>query len=173
MNIQADFILREWKLTDVVSLSQQANNINIWNNVRDHFPHPYTEADAEQFIKMVIENPKPVTDFAIIVDDKSVGGIGLVLQQDVERITVELGYWLGEEYWGQGIMTEAVKRMTKYAFDNFPVVKIFAPVYDFNIASQKVLQKAGFECEAILKKASIKNEKIIDLHYHSLIKNEN
>jgi RimJ/RimL family protein N-acetyltransferase len=165
-----DFELRKWQLSDVASLSENANNIRIWNNVRDYFPYPYLEEDGKQFILTTLNKPEPATDMAVIVNGKAVGGISIVLQTDVERISAETGYWLGENYWNRGIMTEVVKQMTVYVFDNFPLWKIYAPVFDFNIASQKVLQKAGFEREAILKQAAIKNGKIIDLHYYSLIK---
>jgi RimJ/RimL family protein N-acetyltransferase len=108
---------------------------------------------------------------AIVVNGTAVGGIGIVLKNDVERISAEIGYWLGEKYWHKGIMTQAVKMFVKYTFDNFiELQKIYATPFGFNIASQKVLQKAGFEREAILKKAAIKNGQIIDLHYYSLIK---
>jgi len=164
-----NFELHEWQLSDAVSLAENANNINIWNYVRDYFPHPYSEENGKQFIEMVIAKPKPATDLAITVAGKAVGGIGIVPQKDVERITAELGYWLGENYWNQGIMTEAVKQMVTYAFAHFPLRKIYAPVFDFNSASQRVLQKAGFGREAVLKQAAIKNDKIIDLHYYSFI----
>jgi RimJ/RimL family protein N-acetyltransferase len=166
------FELREWNLSDATSLAENANNINIWNNVRDYFPYPYSEEDGKQFIEMVSNKPKPAVDFAIVVDGKAVGGIGIVLQNDVERIGAEIGYWLGEKYWGKGIMTKAVGEMIEYAFLNFPLQKIYAPIFDFNIASQKVLQKAGFEREAILKQAAIKNGKVIDLHYYNLLKSQ-
>ena len=89
MNI--NFELREWRLTDSASLAENANNINIWNNLRDYFPYPYTENDAVQFIEMCMNKPKPATDFAIVVENKAVGGIGIILQNDVERITAEIG----------------------------------------------------------------------------------
>ena len=167
-----NFELRELQLSDAASLAENANNINIWNNVRDYFPHPYSEKDGEQFIEMCLNKPNPAIDFAIVVDGKAVGGIGIVPQKDVERIGAEIGYWIGEKYWSKGIMTKAVKEMTEYAFFNFPLHKIYAPIFDFNIASQKVLQKAGFEREGILKQAAIKNDKIIDLHYYSLLKSQ-
>jgi RimJ/RimL family protein N-acetyltransferase len=166
-----NFILREWQMSDAFSLAENANNIHIWNNVRDYFPHPYSEEDGKQFIKMAMDKPKPAIDFAIVVDGKAVGGIGIVLQKDVERISAEIGYWLSEKYWSRGIMTGAVKQMITYTFTHFSLQKLYAPVFDFNTSSQKVLQKAGFEREAILKQAAIKNEKIIDLHYYSLLKN--
>jgi len=168
-----DFILREWSLSDKESLTENANNINIWNNVRDYFPSPYTIEDGEDFIKMILNKPKPSTDFTIEVDGKAVGGIGIVLNSDVERIAAEIGYWLGESYWNRGIMTEVVKEMIDYSFSNFPIKKLYASIFDFNKASQKVLEKAGFEKEAILKQSAIKNNRIIDLHYYGLIKSEN
>jgi RimJ/RimL family protein N-acetyltransferase len=168
-----NFILREWQLSDAASLAENANNIAIWNNVRDYFPHPYSEEDGKQFIELVLAKPNPATDMAIAVDGKAVGGIGIVLQSDVERISAEIGYWLGEMYWNKGIMTQAVREMIPYAFENFPLHKIYAPVFDFNVASQRVLQKAGFEREGVLKQAAIKNGKIVDLHYYSIIKCSN
>jgi RimJ/RimL family protein N-acetyltransferase len=166
------FELREWQLSDVASLAENANNINIWNNMRDGFPYPYSEEDGKQFIEKALSMPKPATLLAIDVEGKAVGSIGIVLHTDVERISAEMGYFIGEKYWDRGIMTEAVKQMVTYAFVHFPLRKIYATPYDFNIASHKVLQKAGFEREAILKQAVIKNGKIIDLHYFSFIKQD-
>jgi len=95
------------------------------------------------------------------------------LHTDVDRITAEMGYFIGEKYWNRGIMTEAIKQMVIYAFTHFPHLrKIYATPYDFNTASHRVLQKAGFEREAILKQAAIKNGEIIDLHYYSLLKSQ-
>ncbi len=166
------FKLREWKLSDKKSLAENANNINIWNYVRDCFPYPYTEADGEQFIRMVLNSKKPSCELAIEIDNKAVGGIAIKTQSDVERISAEIGYWIGEKYWNKGIMTNVVKKMTDYVFANFPVKKLYAPVFDFNKASHRVLEKAGFKKEAVLKKAAVKNGKIIDLHYYSFIKDE-
>jgi RimJ/RimL family protein N-acetyltransferase len=168
--MDTDCILREWRLSDVASLAKNANNIHVWNNVRDYFPHPYSEEDGKQYIEAVLSKPCPATDMAIVVDGKVAGGIGIVSNSDVERISAELGYWLGEKYWNRGIMTEAIKEMSAHAFTRFPLRKIYAPVFDFNIASQRVLQKAGFEREAVLKQAAVKNGNIIDLHYYSLLK---
>ena len=167
------FEIREWQLSDIASLAENANNIEIFNNLRDAFPHPYSEKDGKEFIEMAMSQPKPATFLAIAVEGKAVGGIGIVLHTDIERITAEMGYWLGENYWNKGIVTEAIKRMLDYAFTNFPHLrKIYATPFDFNIASQKVLEKAGFEREAILKQGAIKNGQIIDLHYYSYIKKD-
>ena len=155
-----NFILREWQISDTVSLAENANNIYIWNNLRDTFPHPYSEKDGKEFIEMALSQPKPATLLAIVIDEKAVGSIGIFLRSDVERISAELGYFIGEKYWNRGIMTDAVKQMVTYAFTTFPhLVKIYATPFDFNIASQKVLQKVGFEREAILKQQLSKTEK--------------
>jgi len=172
MSMSQKFKLRDWRLSDAASLAENANNINIWNNVRDHFPYPYFEEDGEQFIRMVLEKPKPITDFAIVIDGKAVGCISIALRKDVERISAEMGYWLGENYWNRGIMTQVVRQMLNYAFAYFPLRKVYARVFDFNVASQKVLQKAGFKREAILRQAAIKNNKIVDLYYYSFIKRD-
>ncbi|MDR2038414.1 MAG: GNAT family N-acetyltransferase [Bacteroidales bacterium] len=168
--MDSKFTLREWKLSDKESLAENANNIKIWNNVRDSFPFPYTIEDGEQFIKMVAAKPKPLTDLTIEINGKAVGGIGIVLNPDVERIAAEIGYWLGENYWNRGIMTNVVKEMVGYSFSHFSIRKLYAPVFEFNTASQRVLEKAGFEKEAVLKQSAIKNNVVIDLHYYVLIK---
>jgi Acetyltransferases, including N-acetylases of ribosomal proteins len=168
--MSAKLILREWRLSDKVSLAENADNINIWNCVRDYFPHPYTVKDGEEFISMVVNRGDPPVDFAIEIEGVAVGGIGIVLKPDVERIAAEIGYWIGEKYWNRGVMTEAVREMARYSFRTFQIEKLYAGVFDFNIASQRVLEKAGFEKEAILKRAAIKNGNVIDLHHYGLIK---
>ncbi len=165
-----DFELREWRLSDSESLARYADNIHIWNNLRDVFPNPYTINDGVIFISMAIAKPRPAVDLAIDIDGEAVGGIGIVPQFDVERITAEIGYWLGEKYWNKGIMTKAVNKMVEYAFANFPLQKLYAPVFEYNLASMRVLEKAGFEKEAIHKKGAVKNNKVIDLHYYTLLK---
>ncbi|MDR2424115.1 MAG: GNAT family N-acetyltransferase [Prevotellaceae bacterium] len=164
------FKLRQWRLSDAASLAENVNNIAIWNNLRDYFPHPYSEKDGETFIAAVLRGEMGIQQ-AIVIDGKAVGGIGAFLKTDVERITAEIGYWLGEKYWNRGIVTQAVQEFTEYVFLNLPEIqKIYATPFDFSLASQKVLQKAGFKCEAILKQAAIKNGKIVDEHYYSFIK---
>lgn len=167
-----NYQLRAWTQEDVPSLTLHINNINIWNNTRDGLPHPYTEEDAKTFIKMNIEHEGPEENFAIDINGKAVGGVGFVMGNDVERISAEIGYWLGEKYWGQGIMASVVKDAVEYAFENLPVSRIFAGVFEYNIPSMRVLEKAGFTKEAILKKAVIKNGKVLDFHYYALLKEE-
>lgn len=167
-----NYQLRAWTLEDVPSLTYHINNINIWNNVRDSLPHPYTEEDATTFIKMNIDHEGPIENFAIEIDGQAVGGIGIIMGTDVERISAEIGYWLGETYWGQGIMTSVVKDTVKYAFEKLPVTRLFACVFEYNISSMKVLEKVGFTKQAIFRKAIIKNGKVLDFHYYDLLKEE-
>ena len=164
-----DYELRPWKLTDAKSLAKHANNIHIWDNVRDRFPHPYSEDDAIEFIRFTMES-NTVFDFAIVVDSEAVGGVGIVSCTDIERISAEVGYWIGEEFWGRGIVTSALVQVVNYAFNTLSLVRLFAGVFEFNEASMRVLEKVGFKKESVIRKAAIKNGHIIDLHYYSLIK---
>ena len=153
--------IRPWKFSDKESLAHYANNWNIWINLRDGFPYPYTPEDAEVWLNMVV-NKKPVTQFAIEVDDKAVGAIGFIIKEDVHRIQAEIGYWLAEELWGRGIATAALKAVTEYAFNNCAIRRIYADVFEWNTASVKVLEKAGYKLEVRQKESVIKNGEIID-----------
>lgn len=166
------YILREWKYTDCESLAKSANNVKIWDNVMDHFPYPYTQQDAFDYISMAQAMPGAPMRLAIEVGGKAVGSIGFGSEGDIERITAEVGYWLGEEYWGQGIMPKVLQDVVHYAFANFAFEKLFALVFDYNPASMRVLEKAGFKLEAVLHRAAVKNGKIIDFYYYSRMRDE-
>jgi RimJ/RimL family protein N-acetyltransferase len=153
--------VRDWRIDDASALSRHANNRKIWANVRDRFPSPYTVEEAEQWVRHC-SRALPATDFAVEVEGEVVGGIGVVLQTDVERVSAELGFWLGETVWGQGVMTEAVSAFVPWAFERFSLTRIYAHVFEFNVASARVLAKSGFECEARLRKAVIKDGRILD-----------
>ena len=153
--------IREWRVGDETSLVRHANNHKIWLNVRDAFPHPYTTADAEDWIRKA-SSDDPMISFAIEVDGQAVGGIGLVPQTDIFRRSAEIGYWLGEAYWGRGIVSEAVGAFTEWAFANFDLCRIYAGVFEWNPSSARVLEKAGFEFEGRMKKAVIKEDRTGD-----------
>lgn len=163
------FLLRAWTFDDITSLAKNINNIHIWNNVRDGLPYPYTERDAEEYIGMTL-NKAYVQDFAIVVDGKAVGGVGIIPLNDVERYSAELGYWIGEDYWNRGIMGEAIRQVVDYVFRETDIIRLFASVYEFNLASMRVLEKAGFTRQAVLRKAAVKNGKVIDMHYFDIVK---
>jgi len=104
----------------------------------------------------------PETNFAIAVDGAVVGGIGIMQQSDVHAQSAEFGYWLGQNYWGRGIMTKAVNEMTGYFFSHFDLVRLYATVYDWNPASARVLEKCGWEFEGRLKMSIFKDGKYCD-----------
>lgn len=164
-----EFLLRPWKKEDSTSLAEFANNFHIWNNARDSFPYPYTEKDAQSYIELTWQN-ESIRDFAIVMDGKAVGGIGYVPQYDVERISAEIGYWIGEPYWNKGFMTSLVSSFVDRIFETTDILRLYATVFEYNIPSMKVLEKNNFRKVGILEKAAVKNNRIIDLHYFELIK---
>lgn len=156
-----DFILRPWNDKDTDSLVANADNINIARFMTDGFPHPYTAENARAFITMATKDV-PVHIFAIEVEGKAVGGIGIHPQADIMKKNAELGYWLGESYWGKGIITAAIKQMLDFAFNTYDITRIYARPFGNNAASQKVLQKAGFTLEARIEKNIFKNGEFLD-----------
>jgi RimJ/RimL family protein N-acetyltransferase len=161
--------LREFRTGDEESLVRHANNPKVWRNLRDAFPHPYTREDAKHWIE-IASPTTPATNFAIVVDRDAVGGIGLVLKEDVHRQSAEIGYWLGEDLWGRGIVTEAVRTITDYAFATFDLCRVYAGVFEWNLASMRVLEKAGYEFECRLRKSVIKEGQIIDELIYTVIR---
>jgi RimJ/RimL family protein N-acetyltransferase len=153
--------LRPFLLGDAAAIARYANNRKIWLNLRDVFPHPYTEDDARSFLGMATAQD-PVTTYAITTPDEAIGSIGLILGTDVHRLTAELGYWLAEPFWGKGITTEAVVKFTAFAFERFGLTRVFSHVFAENRASCRVLERAGFELEGKLRCSAIKDGKILD-----------
>ena len=160
--------VRSWRISDAESLLRHANNRNIWLNLRDAFPHPYTKHDARAYIRSVRERT-PETTFAIAVDDEAVGSVGFVLRTDVERVSAEIGYWLAEPLWGRGITTEALTALTKYAFGTHGLTRIYALPFAWNLASCRVLEKAGYVLEARLRRSAIKDGLITDQMQYAFI----
>ena len=164
-------LLREWKLSDALSLAQAISNLNVQNNLRDGLPYPYYEKDAIDFINAMLSADKnEVFAFAIECDGKVIGSIGIFRQQNIHRRTAELGYYIAEEYWGKGIATQAVNKICDYVFQNSDILRIFAEPFSKNIASCRVLEKAGFQCEGTLRSNEVKCGKICDMKMYSLIK---
>ncbi|MGI9076027.1 MAG: GNAT family N-acetyltransferase [Gemmatimonadaceae bacterium] len=159
--------LRDWRMEDAASLARHANNRKVWRNLRDRFPHPYTEEDARQFINTSML-ALPRTNFAIEVGGEAVGSIGLILHDDIERVGAELGYWLGESCWGKGIVTAAVGAVTRYAFEAFDLHRIYAIAFAWNPGSARVLEKAGFKLEGTMLKSAIKDGEVVDQFLYSM-----
>ena len=163
--------IRKWKIDDAASLAEMLNNKNILANLRDGLPYPYTKNDAEDYITSMLAADKTKTfAFAITVDDKVVGSIGVFRCDNIHFRTAEMGYYIGEPYWGRGLGTSAVRQVCKYIFENTDIIRIFAEPFSYNIASCRVLEKAGFRFEGILRSNAMKNGKVVDMRMYSLIK---
>lgn len=155
------FTLRPFRHNDIESLMEYANNPKIAANLTNQFPHPYTREGGESFIKYAMQHSPP-NIFAIEIEGKASGGIGLHVQTDIHIKNAELGYWLAEPFWGQGIMTKAVVHMVDYGFKNLDINRIYARPFGSNIASQKVLKNAGFVLEGKFKGTIYKNGEYLD-----------
>lgn len=156
-----DFKLRPWTINDLDSLVENANNSKIAKFMTDGFPHPYTKENGKAFIEFATKD-NPIHIFAIDLNGKAVGGIGVHPQPDIYKKNAELGYWLGEKYWGQGIISKAITQMVTFAFNTYDIDRVFARPYGTNMASQKVLEKAGFNLEGRFEKTLIKNGELLD-----------
>lgn len=161
--------IRSFREDDAQAIAQYANNRRIWQNLRDRFPHPYTIDDARCFLGRVI-GETPETVFAIDIGGEAAGAIGLILHEDVERCSAELGYWLGEPFWGRGVMTEAVKAVTAHAFDAFSLTRVYAVPFAGNGASVRVLEKAGFALEARMRRSAVKDDIVTDQLLYAIVR---
>lgn len=168
-----EFKLRKWQYADAQNISIVANNPNIAKNLRNSFPSPYTIDDAKWYVNDCItkEGTKQITR-AIVVDGKAVGSIGIFIKDDVHEKTAELGYWLAEEYWRNGITSRAVIQICKNAFSNFDIVRIYAETFEDNLGSRGVLEKAGFTYEGTMRKGVYKNGKILSYCMYSILREE-
>jgi RimJ/RimL family protein N-acetyltransferase len=164
-----DFKLRKWETSDASALAQYANNPKIANQLTDGFPHPYTIDNAKKFIEMA-RSHDPQQIFAIEINGEACGGIGLHPKDDIMVKNAELGYWLAEPYWGNGVVSRAIEQIVEYGFNTFDITRIYARPFGTNLASQRVLQKAGFELEARFKKTVYKNGRFEDELYYAVRK---
>jgi ribosomal-protein-alanine N-acetyltransferase len=148
--------VRHWRMVDAEALVRHANNINVARQLRDRFPYPYSRAHAHAFLKSATDASEP-SNLAIEVDGEAVGAIGYVAGTDVERFSAEIGYWLGEPYWGRGIATQALVLLTAHVFSRLNLLRLFAVPFVDNAGSTRVLEKAGYTREAILRSSSVKD----------------
>jgi ribosomal-protein-alanine N-acetyltransferase len=148
-------------MADAQSLARQANDRGVWENLRDRFPHPYTEADAAAYIAHLGSRPVQ-TSFGIEVDRQAIGSISLMVGEDIARQTAEVGYWIGREYWGRGIMVEALRATTRYAFDALSLVRVFAVPFVTTTRSSRVLEKASYVLEGVMRRSAVKEGVILD-----------
>ncbi len=163
--------LRQWKETDAKDLTKIANNKNISDCLRDAMPYPYTIADAKNWLLFAInENEKYKHLFAITINNILVGSIGFFAKDDIYKLNAEIGYFISEEYWGKGIASEAINLVCNHVFNQYPIIRIYAEIFEKNTASGKVLVKNGFVLEATMKNNIIKNGIIQNACIYSLLK---
>jgi RimJ/RimL family protein N-acetyltransferase len=161
-------VVRHWARSDKASLVRHANNRNIWRNLTDRFPHPYTDADAEAWFGL-LEGMREPSHWAIEVDGEAVGAVGCILGKGMYARSAQFGYWLAEQCWGRGIMTAAVSRVAPYAMQRFNLARLQSPVFAWNPASMRVLEKSGFAREARLKCSVFKDGQLIDELIYALV----
>jgi [ribosomal protein S5]-alanine N-acetyltransferase len=154
-------VVRDWDRSDKPALLRVANNRKIWRNLTHKFPHPYTEADADRWFE-VLERMPVRMHWAIQVHGEAVGGIGAQPGDGVDARSAHLGYWLGEPYWGRGIMSAACRAVSDFVLDDFDIERLDARVFAWNPASMRVLEKCGFEREGLLRRSVFKDGRVID-----------
>ena len=165
--------IRRWELSDASDLAAALSNKKIQDNLRDGLSYPYTEQDGKEFISaMLAANENDTFAFAITVNGKVIGSIGAFRQGNIHRQTAELGSYIAEEYWGKGIMTEAVKQLCDYVFSNTDIIRIYAEPFAYNIGSCRVLEKAGFQYEGTLRSNALKNGNVFDMKMYSKLKTD-
>ena len=165
-------ILRPWGISDASQLALIADNKKVADNLRDGFPFPYSLKDAYDWLNIILPENHPPRFFAITIDNQLVGSIGIVKKTDIYRKKFEIGYFLSEDYWGNGIATRAIKAATSYAFRDFDIVRIYAEPFSDNAGSRRALEKAGFKLEASLKHNVIKNGIIKDSCIYSVLRED-
>jgi RimJ/RimL family protein N-acetyltransferase len=163
-------LLRPWTLSDAEALALIADDINVADNLRDVFPHPYSLNDAISWLSNFIPKNDPPVYFAIIYENQLAGSIGITLKTDIYRKNVEIGYFVAQKYWGKSLATKAIKAVTSYAFRTFDIVRVYAEPFADNPASRRVLDKAGFTMEAVFKNYVIKNGIIKNSCIYSVLK---
>jgi [ribosomal protein S5]-alanine N-acetyltransferase len=164
-------ILRPWSIDDAARLAEIANNKNIADNLQDLFPFPYATKDARKWLRTILPVDPP-HNFAIVAAGTIVGNIGILTKEDIHRKNAEIGYFISEKYWGQGIAARAIKAVTSYAFSNFDVIRVYAETFADNNRSRRALEKAGLSLEATLKSYVFKNGIVKDSCIYSILKED-
>jgi RimJ/RimL family protein N-acetyltransferase len=169
LDLDGGYMIRSFEQADLDGIVKYANNRTVWLGLRDMFPYPYTRSDAVAWLNRVAADDLE-THYAIATPAEPIGGIGMTIKSDIHRLSAELGYWLGEPFWGRGITTSAVTRFTDYAFATFDITRLYAEVFSNNIASIRVLEKAGYVYEGCQRKHVIKDGKILDMLIYAVVR---
>lgn len=165
-------LIRDWRHSDARALARHANNEKIWRNMTDQFPFPYTVENAEDWIATCLGRPAGSVEAALEVDGEACGAIGLRLGVDIQRFSGSLGYWIGEDLWGRGLVTEAVRAFVVHAFAEFPLERISAQMFASNHASARVVEKCGFTLEGVKRHGAFKEGRFCDMKLYSVLRGE-
>lgn len=164
-----DLQIRSWRKSDLDALLRHANNSKIAANLRDQFPHPYTRRDAIEYLSYV-RDQRPERGFALQRSEEAIGGLGFQIGVDISRVSAEIGYWVSEVYWGKGFATRAVEAATEWAFTEYKLTRVFALVFIHNAPSVRVLEKAGYQKEGVLRRSAVKNGVVLDQIMYSKVR---
>ena len=164
--------IRPWEADDAPVIVEALSDTGVTDNLRDGLPEPYTEADARDYIAFAQTAGEGAYAFAIVADGETVGSIQLTRQQNIHRRTAELGYYVVRRRWGSGICTEAVRQICRFAFENTDLLRVFAEPFAENAASCRVLEKAGFKLEGVLRQNAVKNGEVRDMRLYSLVRED-
>ena len=166
-----DCTIRPWDLKDAEALALALSNRKILDKLRDGLPYPYTAEDAREYITAMLSADRDNTfAFAITADGQVIGSIGVFRGENIHRQTAEMGYYIAEDYWGRGIMTSVVRQTCEYVFAHSDILRIFAEPFAYNTASCRVLEKAGFQFEGLLRKNAVKNGQVLDMKLYALVR---
>lgn len=163
-----DCVLRPWRAADQDSLVRHADNRRVWRNMTHTFPHPYTADDAQLWLR-IAANPGASIQLAIDVGGEAVGGIGAIAGEGIYRATAQFGYWLGEAWWGRGIATAAARALASRIASERLFARLEAQVFEWNPASMRVLEKSGFQRDAVLRSAATKDGLLLDTVLYSRV----
>ena len=163
------YVIRSFEDHDAAAMAEYVSNPNVTRMLAARFPSPYTERHAKAWIDLCHLEAEPV-NFAIAYKNELIGGIGLTVQRGARRRAAEVGFWLAEEYWGKGIATEALQAFTDYAFSQFDLIRLFAYVFEGNVASTRVLEKVGFTFEGTMESSIVKNDRVYAELVYALVR---
>lgn len=168
---QPSVVLEPWSQEHKAGLLDAADDERVARFMTDQFPHPYTEADADEWLA-ICEAQDPALSFAILVDGVVAGGLGSSPRGDVWTGSAEIGWWMSPPYWNKGITTAAVTRYIRYCFVELGLHRVDAGVFKTNPASARVAEKVGLRFEGVAVDGYRKHGELIDRLQYGLAKRE-
>jgi ribosomal-protein-alanine N-acetyltransferase len=166
-----ELALRPWVAADVEALTRLGDDRDIWRNLHDPFPHPFTPPSAEMWLADRLTEPPTQRSSAILRRGEVVGGIRLRQNAGAHSICADLTFWVGRAFRGKGIATGAVRLATTFALETLLLERVQAFVFDWNPGSGRVLEKAGFTLEGRLRHYVLKDGRLGDALLYARLQN--